>query len=187
MNSHPTVGILLTLVLLGCGPARPGADDGATGPDTSGSEGTTDASAALPSPPGAWAEMTVEDKAGWMNAEVLPRMRPLFQEFDGERYALVSCATCHGPGAASGEFAMPSLHLPALPPTGSDEQHAMVRQYGPMLRFMFNRVLPTSQALVGGAPYDEATQTGFSCFSCHPRQGTEGSTMVHLEPEPAGG
>lgn len=180
-----TVRLLcMTVLLAGCGgSAEPVEDETTTTDDTTGDEvaAVDDPEANVPSPPSPWEEMSHEEQAAWMNAEVLPRMRQMFQGFDEERYASVTCATCHGPGAASGEFEMPSNSLPALPPTGSPEQQQMSNQYGPTLRFMFNHVLPVTRTLVGGEEYDAETQEGFSCFSCHPHQGDEGSTLVSLD------
>ena len=177
--------LCMTVLLASCGGSAESADDTTT-EETTGDEATEtvaadDPEANVPSPPSEWEAMSHEEQAGWMSAEVLPRMRTMFQGYDEERYASVSCATCHGPGAASGEFDMPTNSLPALPPTGSPEQQQMVQQYGPMLRFMYSHVLPTMQTLVGGEDYDEETQEGFSCFACHPHQGDEGSTLISLE------
>ncbi len=191
---HRTIwAVAITLaatILAACGGGE-ATSEGASedGAGTAGAEQAEAAPEEVPSPPQPWASMSPQDKAAWMQAEVLPRMSVMFREFDEERYARVTCATCHGPGAASGDFAMPSNALPALPPTGSPEQRAMVAQYGPMLRFMFNHVMPTTQTLVGGEDFDEATGGGFSCFSCHPHQGDEGSTMIELAApeEDAGG
>lgn len=177
------------MLLAGCGGATETTEEETTttSTDTSGAEETATTASAeeVPSPPEPWEGMSPEAKGQWMSEQVLPRMRERFQAFDGERYATVSCATCHGPGAAAGEFEMPSTSLPALPPTGSPEQQAMVRQYGPMARFMFQQVLPTMQTLVGGEEFDEETGEGFSCFACHPHQGDEGSTLIELEMEEA--
>lgn len=188
MKSTPFLlcaGVLIT----SCGGGGEPAEDEPTETtdDTSGDEmvAADDPEVDVPSPPVAWEEMSHEDQAAWMNAEVLPRMRRMFQGYDADRFSSVTCGTCHGPGAAAGEFDMPSNSLPALPPTGSPEQEQMVRQYGPMLRFMYSHVTPTMQTLVGGEDYDEETREGFSCFACHPHQGDEGSTLISLEAPPA--
>jgi hypothetical protein len=157
----------LMLILSGCG-----------GPSTT-TETANDASE-IPSPPQAWEEMDHEAKASWMGEEVMPRMSAMFQEHDGEEFANFGCRTCHGPGARERNFEMPSPHLPALPATGTPEQEQMVREYEPMLRFMFSRVVPTMQTLLGAAAYDEETHEGFSCYACHPHAGDEGTTLIHL-------
>lgn len=134
----------------------------------------------VPCPPRPWAEMSHDDRAGWMYAEVMPRMGERFEHFDDARYDDFSCGACHGPNADERGFAMPSPSLPALYATGTPEQHQMVREYPEMVRFMFNDVVPTVQALLGAPDYDEATGEGFSCYACHPHAGDEGTTPVRL-------
>ena len=56
-------------------------------------------------------------------------------------------------------------------PTGTPEQQQMVQDHPDMVRFMFTKVLPTMQTLLGAQPYDDTTQTGFSCYACHPSAG----------------
>lgn len=141
----------------------------------------------VPSPPAPWAQLDAAAKREWMAQEVLPRMSELFQAQGPERYADFSCATCHGPSPQDRGFEMPSPALPALYPTGTPEQQQMVQQYEAQCRFMFSRVLPTMQALLGAPDYDEATQEGFSCYSCHPHAGDEGSTPIRLGSSSEGG
>jgi hypothetical protein len=134
----------------------------------------------IPSPPVPFDEMDEDAKRAWMGEEVVPRMRAMFQEHDAEEFAEFGCSTCHGPSPRERHFEMPSPHLPALPASGTPEQEQMVAEHGPMLQFMFSRVTPTMQTLLGEEPYDEATQQGFSCFACHPHAGDEGTTLIHL-------
>jgi cytochrome c553 len=134
----------------------------------------------LRGPPTPWAAMSPEERSNWMMEEVLPRMTTLFQAHDGTRYASMSCSTCHGDDARARGFRMPSSSLPALYPTGTPEQQQMVREYPEMVRFMFGRVMPATQTLLGAAPYDPEAGTGLSCFTCHPRAGDEGTTPIRL-------
>ena len=172
------------LALASCGGGGDAATDDTTG-DTATHDTTTGGEDVIPTAEG-WETMEHGDQMAWMDQEVRPRMATMFQEFDSERYAEFTCATCHGEGASEHGFAMPSNSLPALHATGTPEQQQMVSQYNSMIRFMFQRVLPTMQTLVGGAEYDEETQEGFSCYSCHPHAGDEGSTPLSLDmPEAA--
>lgn len=173
---------LTILALSGCGAP---ADEEAAVTEETVTTGDEAPEGELPGPPMAWEEMDHDAQARWMMTEVVPRMEQRFQAYDGERYASFGCATCHGPNPQEVQFEMPSRALPALPATGTPEQHQMVREYPEMVRFMFNDVLPTMQTLVGGADFDEETGEGFSCYSCHPHAGDEGTTLVHLEGEPA--
>jgi len=120
----------------------------------------------------AWAEMSREDKRNYMSEAVMPRMAELFEEYDSERFAGFSCDGCHGEDMRSREFAMPNPGILALSATGTPEQQQMVQEHPEMVRFMFNRVLPTMQQLLGAPDYDEATGDGFTCFACHTRAGS---------------
>jgi len=104
-----------------------------------------------------------------MARHVLPVAGDLFRGWQPERYRDFSCETCHGEEAASRGFAMPSPSLVALYPTGSIGQRALVARNPDAAAFMFRQVLPAMRTMVGGAEYDPATHTGFSCYSCHPR------------------
>jgi hypothetical protein len=108
-------------------------------------------------------------KQQWMGSEVMPFMRELFQDHDEARFEDFSCATCHGADMGGGSFAMPSASLMALHPTGTPEQHQMVRDHPEILRLMFSRVVPAMEKLLGMPTYDDETGTGFSCFHCHPQ------------------
>jgi len=175
MRKIQTWSALFCLALASCGGGSDAAtDDGTTGDTSTGGEDV------VPTAEG-WATMEHGDKMAWMAQEVHPRMAAMFGEFDAERYADFSCASCHGEHASDNGYEMPSNALPALHATGTPEQQHMVGQYNEMIRFMFQRVLPTMQTLVGGAEYDEETHEGFSCYSCHPHAGDEGSTPLSLD------
>ena len=120
-----------------------------------------------------WEEMSHEDQGAWMAQEVMPRLGPMFEQYDPERYAGFTCQGCHGASAQERGFEMPNPDIMALHPTGTPEQQQMVQDHPEMVRFMFTKVLPTMQTLLGASPYDEATQTGFSCYACHPSAGGE--------------
>lgn len=164
MSSTWTKLAIVWALAVGCG-----------GGAAEGGEGTTPDSTAgeIAGPPEPWEQMSFDAKKRYMAAEVVPVMSELFVAFDRERYEGFGCQTCHGENAQERQFAMPSPSLPALHPTGTPEQQAMVEQHPEMVRFMFNQVVPTMQRLLGAQPYDAETQSGFSCYACHPRA-TEG-------------
>ncbi|MCB9592409.1 MAG: hypothetical protein H6719_06735 [Sandaracinaceae bacterium] len=179
MRASFTWSLMVVLGLAGCGGASSGSEGG------TGTDGTTGSEDDIPTAEN-WEGMSHDDKAAWMAQEVVPRMEALFTGHDADRYANFSCRTCHGEGAAHGDFEMPSRSLPALHPTGSPEQQAMVQQYRPMLVFMYQEVLPTMQQLIGAPDFEEETGGGFSCFACHPHAGDEGTTpLITLEPAEA--
>lgn len=163
------------IALASCGGPGAGAGGGTTAPSSD----------EVPRPPRPWAEMSDDEHREWMVTEVLPRMSVAFQGYDAERYTNFGCATCHGQSAFENGFAMPNPALPALYPTGSPEQRQMVREYPEIVRFMFNRVVPPMQTLLGAPAYDAETLEGFSCYACHPHAGDPGTTPVRLEQAPA--
>ncbi|MDD9940337.1 MAG: hypothetical protein OXU20_04645 [Myxococcales bacterium] len=120
-------------------------------------------------PPQPWAQMDTQMRKAHMTEAVMPAMLELFVAFDRTRYATFGCKTCHGAGARTRDYAMPSPSLPILFPSGSREQQQTVAENEEMARFMFNAVTPTMRALLGVARYDKETGEGFSCFYCHPR------------------
>lgn len=150
--------VLLVLALtIGCG-----------GPSTTTTTTTSSVPAAVPGPARPWPELSRAERGGHMSREVLPRMTELFATYDAERYADFDCTTCHGADARERAFAMPSPSLVALHPTGSEGQHQTVRDYPEGVRFMYGRVLPMMQALLGAPEFDETTGEGFTCYACHP-------------------
>ena len=146
-------------------------DSGASAPpDPSGASepaASEPAADATDEAPPAWPEMTHEQKIQHMKTEVTPTMMAVFQGFNADRYAEFNCATCHGPGANDGEFAMPSPALPKLPPNG--EFDALMKEKPEVMNFMFE-VGPKMAGSLGVAPYDPETHEGFGCYGCHQTQ-----------------
>lgn len=156
--------LAVVATVLGCGGSGGGSGSGA---GASSASTTPEPSDAFPGPPRPWAELSHEERAQHMSRAVLPRMSDLFASYDAERYADFDCATCHGPDGRERGYAMPSPSILRLYPTGSEGQHQTVRDYPEGVRFMYGRVMPAAQALLGAEPFDEATGEGFTCFACH--------------------
>lgn len=156
-----TIATLILLVTAGCGASpEPATTTSGTAPGT-GEPGPA-------GPPEPWVEMDFDERRRYMGEHVLPAMTELFEEYDPGEFSAFSCDTCHGDDMRERMFAMPSPSLPALYPTGHPQQRAMVEEHPEMVRFMFNRVVPRMQQLLGAQPFDETTGTGFTCFACHP-------------------
>lgn len=119
-------------------------------------------------PPRPWARMSHRDKERYMDNVVLPTMTALFQAYDSQHYARVTCATCHGENARRVHFHMPNS-LPALPAFGTEAAQRMMNEHPRMVRFMRERVVPVMARLLGETPYDPQTNRGFGCYDCHPR------------------
>jgi len=60
----------------------------------------------------AWKNMTYAQKKTYMKAAVTPRMKSVFQGFDGKKFKRFDCETCHGKDASERKFKMPSPELP---------------------------------------------------------------------------
>lgn len=155
--SRPITAGMLGVLLSACGG---GAADCATTPEHAHVE---------PTPPERpWAELSRDERRAHMARHVVPVMSELFAGYDAERFADVSCGTCHGQSAREREFAMPNPDLPPLYPTGSIGQYQSVERFPEGARFMFTQVMPAMQTLLGAEEFDPATGEGFSCYGCHP-------------------
>lgn len=174
-RAHVHLTLLATCLPLGSALVSCGGTEAAPAPAANTTAGGSQVDP-VPSPPKPWEEMSYGEKQDWMGAEVLPRMAPLFEEFDPERFANFSCDGCHGSYANGRNFEMPNPDILTLHPSGSPEQQQMVQDHPQMVRFMFNRVVPTMQTLLGAPDYDAETQTGFTCFACHPSAATDDET-----------
>ena len=61
-----------------------------------------------------WKEMSTQQRKAHMTRVVLPQAAALFRSWRPERFAKVDCGLCHGLGALTEDFKMPTAHLPRL-------------------------------------------------------------------------
>ncbi len=158
-----SLGLALAVILGGaaaCGGA-PTSPQTAVGATPASPSDTARASA----PPVAWASMNKDQKKDYMKATFSPKLKSDFIAFDGQKYAAMSCAACHGDGAKDGSFTMPNPGLPKLSFANGFKKH--MDKTPEMTKFMMNVVVPDSAALVGQQPYDPKTKQGFGCMKCH--------------------
>jgi hypothetical protein len=153
-----------------CGGAEPAPDESVDDTQTADTS-TAGGEDVIPSPPTPWEEMSFEDKKSWMALEVMPRVAPLFEAYDGERFAGFGCEGCHGEGAQDRNYEMPNSGIFTLHASGSQEQLHMVNEMRPMVNFMFQDVVPTMRTLLGEEEFDSESGEGFGCFACHPNGG----------------
>jgi hypothetical protein len=112
-----------------------------------------------------WAEMSVEQKKLHMQNVVLPRATVIFSSWRAERYAKVDCHLCHGLGADTGNFRMPTSNLPRL--SGELLLGPELQKYPDTTRLKLDRLVPEMAEALGLKSFSLITRTGFGCYSCH--------------------
>ncbi|MBK7864732.1 MAG: hypothetical protein IPJ65_40255 [Archangiaceae bacterium] len=116
-----------------------------------------------------WKDMTGQQRGRYMAKVVLPKLRPVFQAFDGEKFAKVTCATCHGEHGKQNEFKMPSAELPSLPDSPEVFMATVMKEQPEMVKFMGEKVVPMTAELLGIEAFNpQAPKEGaFGCHGCH--------------------
>lgn len=137
---------LMVLALGSCGPKRVGP----VGPD---GQALT------------WAEMNVEQRKAHMKSQVLPRATRIFQEWRPGRYAKTDCTLCHGTGDYTGNYNMPTDHLPRL--SGELLLGPERAKHPDTTRLKLNQLVPEMAATLGVKQFSLITRRGFGCYSCH--------------------
>lgn len=120
------------------------------------------ASAAPSAPPGpVWKDdMTKEQKAAYMKANVAPRMKAAFAAKDAKKWGDFGCKNCHGSTHKASKDFLPKLTL-------KDGKLTAFADKPEIAKFMHETVVPEMSAALGLKPYDPATNTGFGCAGCH--------------------
>jgi hypothetical protein len=165
----------LALGALGCAPAaapettstageEAPADEGFASWDSEASEEAAPRASAIETlgltpPETPWADMNAHDREWYMVGKVLPIMAEVFRGHDGERFAELSCESCHGENMREVNFAMPSPRMYRIAREGTPAFAAMERNFGPMVEFMRAEVTPKMTAIMG---------VEMTCGSCHP-------------------
>jgi hypothetical protein len=119
----------------------------------------------------AWKDMTKEQKGRYMKVVVNPKMKALFQEFDGATFKQFGCATCHGKDPKEHQFKMPSPDVHPLPSTPAAFQAATKANptWPKFTQFMRDKVVPEVATLLGQPVFDfkKPEAGGFGCKNCH--------------------
>lgn len=155
--SQKLVSLFAVLALASCGGGSSTSTEGSGeggGETTGGGETATRP---------AWDDMTPEQRGQFMAEVVMPEMRTMFQEYDAERYAEFSCATCHGANAHDVGFHMPN----GVAPLDPANIPAIFASTEPGAVFMTQRVWPRMGELLGEELYNPETHEGFACLNCH--------------------
>jgi len=112
-----------------------------------------------------WIEMNRAQRKDHMRMVVLPRAAVLFAEWRPERFASVDCGLCHGGGADTGNFGMPTAHLPRL--SGDLLLGTEFRNHPDTTRLKLDRLVPMMSEALGLKSFSIVTRSGFGCYSCH--------------------
>ena len=124
------------------------------------------ADAAPPAPSDApfnFDKLDYDEKRAFMKNHVVPTMKPLFQKFDGEKFASFGCKTCHGKDPQKTKYKMPSPDLPALDFAAIDKG----KQKPEMAKWMSDVVKPEMAKLLQQPEMSKANPDGFGCLECH--------------------
>ena len=112
-----------------------------------------------------WAEMNLEQRKAHMKSEVLPRASAVFRTWRPERFDQVKCSLCHGKNAKTGNFKMPTAHLPRL--SGELLLGPEFAQHPDTTRLKLDQLVPEMADALGLKPFSIVTRSGFGCYSCH--------------------
>jgi cytochrome c551/c552 len=108
-----------------------------------------------------WSDsMSKDQQAAFMKKNVVPAMGPVFQAFDGKKYAEFGCKTCHGPAFKVPKDFLPHLHF-------ADGKLKEAAEKPEMAKFMMDKVTPAMVTAMGAKPFDPQAHTGFGCGGCH--------------------
>lgn len=135
----------------------------------SGAAGANPAAAA-PAPAIDWASMDKKARRSYMKTKVMPEMKKAFQAYDAKHYKNFSCATCHGDGAAKGDYKMPNAKLPKLPKDMAGFK-ALSEKKPEVMKFMGGVVKPKMATLLGMPEFTPERGSGFGCNACHLSEG----------------
>ena len=124
----------------------------------------------------AWKDMKYVQRREYMKTAVMPKMKPIFQNFDGKTFADFTCETCHGADAGKRKYKMPSPDIKPLPNTPEAFQAKLKSEptWPKWTKFMGGEVEPTMAALLGLPAFnpEKPDKNAFSCAGCHRLEGT---------------
>ena len=108
-------------------------------------------------------KLTHEEKMDFMKKQVVPTMKPLFQDFDKKKFANFGCKTCHGKDPVKSKYKLPNPALPKL-----DFAALKAGKQAPKVaEFMEKSVKPGMAKLLQQPEMSVSNPTGFGCLECH--------------------
>lgn len=131
----------------------------------------------------AWKDMTYDQQREYMKKVTMPKMKPVFQKFDGKMFHDFTCDTCHGKGASERKYKMPSPDIKPLPNTPEAFQAKMKSEptWPKWTKFMGGEVEPTMAALLGLPAFNpqKPDKSAFSCAGCHKLEAAAPAAPAH--------
>ena len=112
-----------------------------------------------------WNEMNLDQRKAHMKTVVLPQAAELFRSWRPGRFDKVDCRLCHGSGAATGNFQMPTAHLPRL--SGKLLLGPEFEKHPETTRLKLDQLVPLMSKALGKRSFSLITRRGFGCYSCH--------------------
>ncbi len=119
----------------------------------------------------AWKDMNYDQRREFMKKTVMPKMKPIFKDFDRKMFAEFTCETCHGKGASDRKYKMPSPDIHPLPSTPEAFQAKLKTEptWPKWTKFMGEKVEPAMAGLLSMPVFDpkNPSKDAFSCAACH--------------------
>jgi len=112
-----------------------------------------------------WPQMDEMQRRTHMKEVVLPLAAGVFQSWRPDRYAHADCTLCHGPAVETGNFRMPTDHLPRL--SGSVLLGPEFEKYPDTTQLKLDVLVPLMSDALGLKRFNVVTRSGFGCYSCH--------------------
>jgi hypothetical protein len=123
----------------------------------------------------AWKAMTYAQKRAYMKVAVTPKMKTVFQAFDGDKFKTFNCETCHGKGAADRKYKMPGSDVHPLPNTAEAFEAKMKSEpsWPKWTKFMSQEVEPAMGTLLDVPVFNpkKPVEGAFGCNKCHKLEG----------------
>lgn len=160
------LAVAFVLFAAACGGSSPPAASPGAG-SGSGSGPAADTGPVVGPPQVAWKDMTHEQQAKFMGAVVMPKFKPMFQQFAPKDFAEFNCKTCHGDGAEDHTFKMPNPKIHVLPEAPEDFQK-IAQAHPDTMKFM-GEVEHAMAETLGMTPYNPKAPdpSQFGCYGCH--------------------
>lgn len=112
-----------------------------------------------------WAEMDFEQRKAHMKTAVLPPAAAIFKEWRPEKYAKTGCSLCHGNAETTGNYHMPTDHLPRL--SGQVLIGNERELFPEATRIKLGKLVPAMAEALGMNQFNIITRKGFGCYNCH--------------------